>query len=79
MSPDRNEIRTRVEKPRTRAFHDVKAGVRKMPGKVVIADEGRSLSLVRERLPDRTPELGRVKESLDRPAARGSPRPTPPR
>ena len=55
-------------KPRTRAIEGVKVGYRKMPGRIVIADEDRSIRRVRDKLPDREAELVRVKESLDRTA-----------
>ena len=64
-------------KPRTRAIEGVKVGYRKMPGRIVIADEDRSIRRVRDKLPDREAELVRVKESLDRNRARQARRPHP--
>ena len=58
------------DSPRSRSIEGVKVGYRKMPGKIEIADEGRAIARVRERLPDRAAELVRVKESLDRAALR---------
>ena len=55
-------------KPRTRAIEGVKVGYRKMPGRIVIVDEDRSIRRVRDKLPEREAELVRVKESLDRTA-----------
>ena len=55
-------------RPRTRAIEGVKVGYRKMPGRIVIADEDRTVRRVRDKLPEREAALVRVKESLDRAA-----------
>lgn len=57
------------ERPRTRAFEGVKVGYRKQPGRVE-CDEAKAIARIRERLPERAPELVRVKESLDKTALR---------
>ena len=41
----------RFLKPRTREFHGVRVGLRKKAGKLVIADEARTVELIREKLP----------------------------
>lgn len=55
-------------KPRTRAIEGIKIGYRKLPGRFEIADEGRAIRRVRDKMPEREEELIRVKESLDRAA-----------
>ena len=44
-------------------------GYRKQPGRVE-CDEAKAIARIRERLPERAPELVRVKESLDKTALR---------
>ena len=57
------------KRPRTRSFDGVKVGFRKKPGKVVIADEERTVQRIRERLPTEQAELLlRVRESVVREA-----------
>ena len=54
------------EKPRTRAIDGIKVGFRKLPGKIEIADEARSVRRVREKLPAMAEVLIVTRESLDR-------------
>ena len=56
------------EQPRTRSIEGTKIGFRKQPGKFELADEGRTIQRIRERLPGREDELVRFKESVDRAA-----------
>ena len=55
-------------KPRTRALEGIKVGFRKLPGRFEMADEGRTIKRIRERMPEREDEFVRVKESVDRAA-----------
>ena len=61
------------EKPRTRTFEGIKVGLRKQPGKVEIADEARAIALIRKQLPDSEEVLIRVRETVDKTAARKLP------
>ena len=50
-------------KPRTRALHGVKLGLRQLPGRLEI-DEETAIELIRERMPDRAKTLIKVTEKL---------------
>ncbi len=57
------------ERPKTRIFHRVKVGYRKQAGKVTMADEAKTIDLIRERLPKNQADLLiRVRESVHKPA-----------
>jgi len=57
------------ERPKTRTFHRVKVGYRKQAGKVTMADEAKTISLIRKQLPKNQAELLiRVRESVHKPA-----------
>lgn len=56
-------------KPKTRTIHKVKVGYRKQTGKVEVADEEKTIKLIRKRLPaDQAELLIRVRESVHKPA-----------
>ena len=56
--------RSLFDKPRTRAHDGVKFGLRKQPGRLVIADPDRTLALIREQLPEKAGELIKTKETV---------------
>ena len=58
------------ERRRTHAFEGVKVGYRKGQGKVEFHDESKAIARVRKRLPEHAAQLIRVKESIDKNAAR---------
>lgn len=55
-------------KPKTRAIEGIKVGFRKKPGRFEIPDVGRTIELIRKRLPDREDEIVRITESVDKAA-----------
>ncbi len=57
--------------PRTRQFHGVKVGFRKLPGKIVFDDEARVIARVRDQLPELEPALIQVEESVRKNAVIG--------
>ena len=58
-------------RPRTRAFEGVKVGYRKGQGKVEFDDmEAKAIQRIRKRLPEHAAQLVRVKETIDKNAAR---------
>ena len=59
------------EKPRTRAIDGIKVGFRKLPGKIEVADEGRSIRRIREKLPGKADVLIVTRETLNRNALKG--------
>lgn len=58
------------KRPKTQTLEGIKVGYRKMPGKIEIADEGRSIVLARKKLPDKADLLINVVEALDKNALR---------
>lgn len=69
-SAARDELRACIEsdrglwdKPRTRALHGVKAGLRQLPGQLEI-DEETAIPLIRKHMPDRAKTLIKVTEKL---------------
>lgn len=64
-----DESRELFEKPRTRTFHDIRVGVMKQRGKVVVDDEAKTIKLIREQLPAAQAELLiKVTERVHKPA-----------
>ena len=53
-------------RPRTRELAGVKVGLRKLPGRYVIADEAATVRLIREKLPARAATLVQVRETVVR-------------
>lgn len=69
-SAARDELRAHVlanpeawDKPRTRALHGVKVGLRQLPGRLEIDDET-AIPLIRKHMPDRAKALIKVTEKL---------------
>ena len=60
-------------KPRTRAVDGVKFGLRKRPGKIAFADEGKVIAAIRKKFPDRVGALVRTKETVDKAALKKLP------
>lgn len=55
-------------KPKSQTFHDIKLGLRKGTGGLVIQDEAKTVALVRKHFPDRFKELVRTVETPDKEA-----------
>ena len=67
------EHRGQFERPRTRTLHGCKVGWRKKPGKLVIADEARTIQLIRLRLPEQARTLLQVKTTVNKAALKKLP------
>lgn len=68
---DRNNLLTELEanealfkKPKTRIFHGVKVGFKKRKGTFVLADDGKTIQLIKKHFPERADVLIKVKESV---------------
>ena len=67
------EHREQFRKPRTRALAGCKVGWRKKPGRLVVADEARTIQLIRMRMPERAKALVQVRTSLNKAALKKLP------
>ena len=75
VSAARDELRNAIEdnaelfeKPKTRAVDGVKVGFRKAKGKITVADETKTIALIRKRLPEYETQLIVKKERVDKTA-----------
>lgn len=62
------ESRHLFQQPKSRAFHGIKVGLRKQPGRIVIADEEATIKLIRRQLPQMVKSLLVLKVSVDKEA-----------
>ena len=67
------EHRDQFERPRTRALAGCRVGWRKKPGRLVVADEARTIQLIRMRMPERAKALVQVRTSLNKAALKKLP------
>ena len=58
------EAREVFKKPRTRVLHGVKVGWRKQPGRISYSSAPFVIEKIRKKIPDRAPDLIRIRESL---------------
>ncbi|HOW51790.1 MAG TPA: host-nuclease inhibitor Gam family protein [bacterium] len=58
------ESPTLFEKPRTYSFHGIKVGFQKQKGSIIILDQGKTIELIRKKLPEQEEPLIKEEYSL---------------